>query len=388
MRKNFLPFLAFLLLAANLRPALTAVGPLVGSIQKATGLSGTSVGLLNSLPLLAFAAFAPLARFGRRVGLERTVAIAMFMLLVGVLLRSGGTTWALFAGTIVLGAGIAVGNVLAPTIIKRDYPERVGSLTTVYALVLALTAAIGTGLAVPFERSLPGGWQGALAIWAVPAVPAVAMWAYASLRPNDPAPPIEESATANVWRSPLAWCVTAFMGLQSLCFYVVVAWFPSVIQDSGYDPAVAGLLVTEFQLVSLVAGAALPQLLALRQDQRALAVFVSLVIFIGIVGLLLHPEWMVFWVGLSGFGCGVSFPLALAFIGLRSSDHHQAASLSLMSQSMGYLIAAFGPLLFGLAHDLSGGWMIPLVGLAACALVQAIVGYKGGQNRTVSVARA
>jgi len=239
VRKNFLPFLAFLLLAANLRPALTAVGPLVGSIQKATGLSGTSVGLLNSLPLLAFAAFAPLARFGRRVGLERTVAIAMFMLLVGVLLRSGGTTWALFAGTIVLGAGIAVGNVLAPTIIKRDYPERVGSLTTVYALVLALTAAIGTGLAVPFERSLPGGWQGALAIWAVPAVPAVAMWAYASLRPNDPAPPIEESATANVWRSPLAWCVTAFMGLQSLCFYVVVAWFPSVIQDSGYDPAVA-----------------------------------------------------------------------------------------------------------------------------------------------------
>src|SRR5690606_28917051 len=310
--------------------------------------------------------------------------IAMLMLCAGILLRSAGSTAALFTGTLVLGAAIAVGNVLAPSIIKRDYPERVGLLTTVYALTLAMTAGLAAGLAVPFERALPGGWRSSLAIWAVPAALAAMLWAWASLRPRKPSPPAEDSATTSVWRSPLAWWVTAFMGLQSLSFYVVISWFPLVIQDSGYDAAVAGLLITGFQLLSVAAGAAMPRLLALRADQSVLAVCASLTIAAGVFGLLFYPEWTIAWVGLAGIGCGVCFPLALAFIGLRSTDHHQAASLSLMSQSMGYLLAASGPLLFGFAHDLSGAWAIPLAGLAACAVVQAVAGYKAGRNRTVS----
>jgi CP family cyanate transporter-like MFS transporter len=350
--------LSFLLLAMNLRPAITAVGPLVGSIQETTGLSAAAVGLLSSLPLLAFSVFAPLARFGRQIGIERTLAIAMLMLTVGILVRSGASTAALFGGTVVLAAGIAVGNVLAPSLIKRDYAERVGSLTTVYALILA--------------------------VWVVPAAIAAVLWTRAFFQPHEPSPPPEDSATVSVWRSPLAWCVTGFMGLQSLCFYVSVAWLPKVFQDGGYDPAVAGWLITGFQVVSIFAGIALPRLLALRKDQSALAVAASLGIAIGVVGLIVYPNWTVVWVALAGFGSGLSFPLALAFIGLRSIDHHQAASLSLMSQSMGYLLAAFGPLLFGLAHDLSGGWALPLAGFATCAVVQAIVGYTAGQNRTVS----
>ena len=381
-------FLSFLLLAANLRPALTGVGPLVGSIQSTTGLSSAAVGFLSSLPLLAFATFAPLASFGRRIGLERTLAIAMFMLASGIVLRSAGSIWALFAGTLVLGAAIATGNVLAPSIIKRDYPDRVGSLTTVYALTLAMSAGVAAGLAVPLERVLPGGWRSSLAIWAVPAVIAALLWARASLRPRPPAPPADDSATVSVWRSPLAWWVTAFMGLQSLGFYVVISWFPLVIQDAGYDPAIAGLLITGFQLLSLGAGAAMPRLLALRPDQSMLAAWASLTIAAGVLGLLLYPAWTIAWFALAGVGCGVCFPLALAFIGLRSTDHHQAASLSLMSQAMGYLLAASGPLLFGLAHDLSGAWTIPLSGLAACALLQVVVGWEAGRNRTVSEARA
>lgn len=368
----------------NLRPAITAVGPLVGSIQETTGLSAAAVGLLSSLPLLAFSVFAPLARFGRQIGIERTLAIAMLMLTVGILVRSGASTAALFGGTVVLAAGIAVGNVLAPSLIKRDYAERVGSLTTVYALILAMSAAMASGLAVPFERALPGGWRSALAVWVVPAAIAAVLWTRAFFQPHEPSPPPEDSATVSVWRSPLAWCVTGFMGLQSLCFYVSVAWLPKVFQDGGYDPAVAGWLITGFQVVSIFAGIALPRLLALRKDQSALAVAASLGIAIGVVGLIVYPNWTVVWVALAGFGSGLSFPLALAFIGLRSIDHHQAASLSLMSQSMGYLLAAFGPLLFGLAHDLSGGWALPLAGFATCAVVQAIVGYTAGQNRTVS----
>lgn len=383
MRTDFLSLVSFLLLALNLRPAITAVGPLVGSIQDSTGLSGAAVGLLSSLPLLAFAAFAPLARFGRRIGLERTLALAMTMLLGGIVLRSTGSMAALFAGTLLVGAGIAVGNVLAPTIIKRDYPERVGSLATAYALILALSAAIASGLAVPFERMLPGGWRSALAVWTVPAAMAVILWTHASMRPR-PAPQVDDTPRASVWHSRLAWCVTGFMGLQSLCFYVVVAWIPLVIQDNGADPAVAGWLLTGFQLVSVAAGAALPRLLALRQDQRALAVFSSLSITAGILGLLLQPAWTLLWIVVMGFGSGVCFPLAIAYIGLRSTDHQQATSLSLMAQSMGYLLAAFGPFLFGLAHDLSGGWTLPLAGLAGCTVFQAIMGYNGGRNATVT----
>jgi CP family cyanate transporter-like MFS transporter len=385
VRTDLLSLVSFLLLALNLRPAITAVGPLVGSIQDTTGLSGAAVGLLSGLPLLAFAGFAPLARFVRRIGLERTLAIAMSMLVVGILLRSSGSTTALFAGTVVLGAGIAVGNVLAPSIIKRDYPERVGSLTTVYALILALSAAIASGLSVPFENVLPGGWRSALALWAIPAAVAALLWARASLHPRQPPPQTDASAKASVWHSPLAWCVTGFMGLQSLCFYVVVAWIPLVVQDTGYDPAEGGLLLTGFQLVSVAAGAALPRFLAWRQDQRLLAALSSLSITTGILGLLWHPEWTIAWIVIMGFGSGVCFPLAIAYIGLRSRDHHEAASLSLMAQSMGYLLAAFGPFLFGLAHDLSGSWTLPLWGLAACTLLQSLMGYQGGRKGTVTV---
>ncbi|WP_143269014.1 MFS transporter [Azospirillum agricola] len=162
--KTALSIVPFLLLAANLRPALTSVGPLIGSIQDATGLSVTAAGVLNSLPLLAFAAFAPLAHLGRRLGMERTLVGALFLLFVGILFRSSGSAFGLFAGSICLAAGIAVGNILVPGIIKRDYPERVKALTAIYAVTLGLSAAIASGLAVPLAAWLPGGWQAALAI--------------------------------------------------------------------------------------------------------------------------------------------------------------------------------------------------------------------------------
>lgn len=377
-------FLSFLLIAANLRPAITTVGPLISSIQDATGLSGTALGLLSSLPLLAFAAFAPLANFGRRFGLERVLTVAMVMLFTGLLIRSSGSAIALYCGTLLLAAGIAIGNVLVPSIIKRDYPDRINTLTTIYALVLTLTAAIASGLAVPLERLLPGGWQSALAVWAIPAALAAALWAWASFRPRHTPPPNPNSTTSSVWRSPIAWCVTTFMGLQSLCFYVSIAWLPKVIQDNGHDPAFAGLMITGLQLISLVSGAAMPRLLAKRKNQSGLALFAALTMATGFFGLLAYPKAAMIWVCVVGFGSGISFPLAIALIGLRTRDHHQATSLSLMSQSIGYLLAASGPLLFGLAHDISGGWLIPLGGLTACAVVQAGMGYLGGRDRFVT----
>lgn len=387
-RRNILSFVALLILAANLRPALTTVGPLVSSIQDATGLSAAAVGLLSSLPLLALAAFAPIGNFVRRIGLERILAVSLVVLFVGILLRSSGSTFALFAGTLVLAAGIAVGNVLGPSLIKRDYPERVGTVTTIYVLVLALTAAVATGLSVPFEKWLPGGWRSSLAIWAIPAGLAALLWLFMA-RPSPETPQaLSQSGASTVWRSPLAWSVAVFMGLQSIGFYVVVSWFPKIINDYGYDLTVAAFMVTCFQLISVASGAALPKFLALRDDQRALAVICSLCIATGAFGMLLYPAWTIAWVLIAGFGTGVCFPLSIAFIGLRSGDHHQAAALSVMAQSMGYLLAASGPVLFGLARDLSGGWSVPLAAFGFVAVAQAIIGYVAGQNRTISTSHS
>lgn len=380
-----LSIIPFLLLAANLRPALTSVGPLVGEIQSSTGLSGTAAGLLNSLPLLAFAAFAPLAHFGRRLGMERTLVAALLLLFAGVLLRSWGSIPALFAGSLLLAAGIGVGNILVPGIIKRDYPERVKPLMTLYAVILGLSAAIASGLAVPFAAWLPGGWQGALAVWAIPALVAALAWTPIALRKGKPlSSDNPTAATKPIWRSPLAWFVTGFMGLQSLYFYVAIAWLPSVFQSNGHDPAEAGLLITVFQLVALAMSAMLSLLLGRRKDQSLAAASASMAMAVSVAGLLFFPAGAYFWMILMGLGGGACLPLALMFITLRSADHHQTARLSMMAQSIGYSLAALGPFAFGFIHDLAGSWTIPLGGLAVLGVILALVGYEAGRDKTIS----
>ncbi|MBB2963367.1 MFS transporter [Methylobacterium sp. R2-1] len=379
-----LSILPFLLLAANLRPALTSVGPLIEPIRQTTGLSLTAAGLLNSLPLLALAAFAPLAHFGRRFGAERTLVAALLLLAAGILIRSSGSTMALFAGSACLAGGIAIGNVLVPGIIKRDYPDRVKGLTTLYAVTLGLTAAVASALAVPLATWLPGGWQTALAIWAVPAFVAALAWSPIALRTGGDAHRHCASKRMPVWRSGVAWLVTGFMGLQSLYFYVAVAWLPTIFQHDGYAPAEAGLLITLFQLVALAVSAMMPLILGRAKDQSRVACVAALLVAVAMGGVLLFPAGAYLWMIVAGLGGGACLPLALAFISLRAADHHQAASLSMMSQSVGYLLAAFGPFTFGLLHDLTGTWSLPLAVLVAFGLLFAAVGYGAGRDRTLA----
>ncbi len=376
--------IALLAVAANLRPALTSVGPLIEVIRQDLDLSATAAGLLNSLPLFAFAAFSPLAHFGNRIGFERALIAAMLALIAGILVRSLGGSIGLFGGTLLLGASIAVGNVLLPSIIKRDFPHRVGGVTTAYAVVLALTAAIASGVSVPLARILPGGWQSALAFWAVPTALAIIPLAVRlrSGGAGDGTNKIYTSAVS-VWRSWLAWQVTIFMGLQSFLFYIVVGWFPSVLRDGGYTPGAAGWIVTLFQVVALTTTLAMPTLIRRGRDQRLLAVTTPLLIAIAILGLAAAPGAALIWIVLIGLGTGPTLILALAFIGLRSGDHRQATALSLMAQSIGYFIAALGPIAFGLLHDLCHGWTVPLIALATSSLIQAIAGFGAGRNARV-----
>jgi MFS transporter, CP family, cyanate transporter len=373
---------AFFLLAANLRPALTSVGPLLGAIRSSLHLSGTAAGLLPSLPLLILAAFSPFARLGRIFGIERTLAGCLLLITAGIVLRSQGSIVALFGGTVVFAAGIAVANVLVPSLIKRDFPQQVGGMTTAYVMVMSLTGAAATGLAVPLAAHLAGGWRSSLAVWAVLAALALVCWlpetrtanmAVASRRQED------RAAGMPIWRSAVAWQVTAFMGLQFLIYYVIISWVPLFLVDHGYSAAAAGWLLTLYQMMSFAVGIVAPALMRRGRNQRALAVAASAITALAIAGLLAAPHLAGLWLLICGASFGVTFILAFALIGMRASDHRRAASLSTMSQAAAYLIAAAGPVAFGWLHDHSTGWTVPMLCLLAIPLIQAVAGFGAGR---------
>jgi CP family cyanate transporter-like MFS transporter len=378
--------LAFFLLVANLRPALTSVGPLLEPIRTGLGLSGAAAGLLPTLPLLIFAVFSPFARLGDVFGIERTLAGCLALILVGLALRSQGSIAALFAGTVIFSTGIGVANVLVPSVIKRDFPDQVGSMTTAYVMVMSLTGAIATGLAVPLSNQLAGGWRSSLAVWVVLAALALLCWLPEMRkvpRSVETQRPRHAVAATPIWRSAVAWQVTVFMGLQFLLYYVTISWIPLFLADHGETAAEAGWLLMLYQVMSFAVGAVAPALLRRGRDQRALAASGSLITALSVLGLLLAPRFAGLWLFICGASFGMTFILAFALIGMRTSDHRQAATLSTMSQATAYLIAATGPVAFGWIHDHTIGWTFPMLTLSAVAIVQSVVGFGAGRRGQV-----
>lgn len=369
-----------LVVAANLRPSLTGVGPLLGRVQADLGLSPAVAGLLNTLPLLAFAVISPVVpRMAARTGPERLLAGALVVLTLGIAIRWVPATVTLFAGTVLIGAGIAVGNVLLPSLIKRDFPTKVGLLTSAYATVMGGVAAVASGVAVPISQVAPGGWYTALGCWIVLALVAIVLW-LPQLRTPRPVPATVRGGHRLPWGSGLAWAVTAFMGLQSLGFYVIVTWLPQVVQDSEITAAAAGWLLFLFQVVAVVTSLLAPAMLRWARDQRALATVNSVIMLAGYIGLLVAPEWALLWTVVLGLGGGACLVLALAFLSLRARDAAGAGALSAMAQSVGYLLAAVGPVIFGLLHTVSSGWHAPLILMCVAAVGQTIVAMVAGEG--------
>ncbi len=388
-RGKFSFLVALLLVAANLRPALTGVGPLLTAIRADLGLSATEAGWLGSLPLLLFAVAAPLARFARTIGPERLVLAGLFALIVGALWRSIGGAPSLYAGTTVLAAGIAVTNILVPMLVKQHFPDRVATLTTAYATVMGGFAALASGLAVPVSHLAPGGWRGALASPVLLALLAMVMW-FPHARSGRPMAETANAAPAPriAWRSPLAWSVTAYMGFQSTMFYVGISWYPTYLREFGYTAEAAGWLLTLYQVAALLAGLGVPWLVRRLHDQRALTTVLALLGIVAVIGLILAPQAAAIWMVLLGIGAGPSLILALSFMALRAADAGAAASLSLMAQSIGYAVAAVGPLAFGAIHDRTGAWAPALSMVIALAVLKAACGWLAGRNRTLGASTA
>lgn len=378
---TLLLIVAIFLISMNLRPAITGVGPVLEFIRADTGLSAILAGVLTSIPLAAFALMSPwAASIGARLGMERAIFIALVVLAIGVLLRSAPSLTALYAGSILLASAIAVGNVLVPGLIKRDFPDKVGLMTSVYATTLATFASISSGISVPLAQSLPGGWRGALAVWCIPAIVTALILLPQLKNATKPLAQPGEKSVQSVWRSRLGWSVTLFMGLQSMSFYTILSWLSSILQDQGYTPLAAGWIVAMFPALGIPVGFVFPAMMSRFADQRALSLFWSIVMMAGYVGMIVLPQFTVFWVVVSGIALGFCFPLALAFFALRASDTRQAAALSGMAQSVGYGIAAAGPVLFGALHDWTYGWNAALWMVVVCAILQAFVGWYAGRK--------
>ncbi|BDH46227.1 MFS transporter [Salmonella enterica subsp. enterica serovar Choleraesuis] len=380
--------IGILAIATTLRVTFTGIAPLLGTLGNDLQLTTAQTGILTTLPLIAFAIFSPLAAgVARRLSTERALAVALLMIIAGIFLRSSGTSSALYIGTATIGCGIALGNVLLPSLIKRDFSDNVARLTGAYSLTMGVAAALGSVAMVPL--ALWGlGWRGALLCLMAFPVLALVLWLPQLTRPRQGLPGNSPALNQRgIWRSALAWQVTFFLGLNSLVYYVVIGWLPSILVSQGFTSTEAGSLHGLMQLSTAAPGLIIGLVLGRLKDQRGVAASVSILCAISALGLWLMPALASLWVVLFGFGSGATMILGLTFIGLRASSAHQAAALSGMAQSVGYLLAAFGPPLMGMLHDVTGHWAAPLAAVALLAILMAVAGACAGRDREIIVAQ-
>ncbi|KAA8700624.1 CynX/NimT family MFS transporter [Pseudomonas proteolytica] len=386
VNRAWLLLLGLVLVALNLRPALSSMAPLLNDVSESLGLSAARAGLLTTLPVLCLGLFAPLAPFlARRFGAERVVLGILLTLAAGIILRSSLGAVGLFAGSLLAGASIGIIGVLLPGIVKRDFARHAGVMTGVYTMALCLGAALAAGATVPLSQHFGDSWKIGLGFWMVPALLAALCWL----------PQVgQKQGTHQVayrvrglLRDPLAWQVTLYMGLQSSLAYIVFGWLPSILIDRGLSATQAGLVLSGSVIVQLASSLAAPWLATRGKDQRLAIVVVMLLTLGGLFGCLYAPlDGLWGWAIVLGLGQGGTFSLALTLIVLRSRDAHVAANLSSMAQGVGYTLASLGPLAVGLVHDWTGGWAVTGWIFALLGVGAIIAGLGAGRARYVHVA--
>lgn len=373
-------------IALNLRAALASVGPLIDDIRSTTGLSNFWLGMLTTLPLIAFAVvsvFAPI--FTRRLGIGGTLLVAMVLLSFGIIIRSMNWIPALYLGTALLGVAIAFGNVLLPSLTKRNFSTQAGLVTGLYSSCMGIGAAVAAGLSVPMAHHFNLGWQGSLVVWSGFSLLALLIWLPQVNR-------LKKSVTKqrfftaikNKIHSIKAWQLALFMGFQSMTFYVVLAWLPAVLLSYGMAAEYAGWMLSLSQATGILGSLLIPYIAGKLNDKfndlRALILLLVTIEIMAILGLMFpYPPIIWIWVSIIGFILGGTFSLSLLLIVLRSTDADNATELSGFVQSVGYLIAAFGPILFGSLFDLTGNWHYPFILLISAAFIKLAVGLGAGK---------
>jgi CP family cyanate transporter-like MFS transporter len=389
MRGRALLVVSLIMVALNLRPALSSVAPVLPEIMRDTGLSAAGAGLLTTAPVLCLGLFGPLAPvISRWMRSERVVFLFLAVLAVGLLVRGVGTVAALLIGSGLIGIAIGIVNVLLPVLIKKDFSGSPALMTGVYTMALSTGAALASGLTVPLSKWMDGSWPLALAAWVVPVLGAMAVWmprlkgaSEASLGPR--------VDLRGIWTNALAWQVTLFMGLQSALAYAVFGWLAPILRDRGMNDISAGALVSVSIIAQVVAALVTPVLATRGRDQRPAVVICMVLNMAGLLGCVLGPlSAALLWAVILGLGQGASFALALTLIVLRSADARTAGQLSSMAQGVGYCLAATGPLLVGVLHGWTGSWSALGILFLAIGSGALLAGLGAGRNLHVDLAPA
>lgn len=378
-----LAIVALMLAAANLRGGLVVVGPLVMEIRAALDISASAFSLLTTLPLLCFGVMSICVPWLTRRWAPQWLSIVGLMVIsLGVGLRLVDSYALVIVGTLLLGSAIAVLNVLIPGLVKAFFPHKVGLMTGLYSVSLSAGAGLGVYLAIPLLEQFDN-WRVPVAMWAVFPLLCVLFW-LPMIRVKGvgrPANPIRVS----LWRDKLAWSITFYMGLQSFYFYSMATWLPKILLESGLDAHEAGTATALINLVSIPFNLLVPILAAKMANQRLLVLGTFVVSFMGIAGIWWQPTAApLLWASLIGVGCGSALSLALSFFVLRASNTAQATALSAMAQSIGYLLAAFGPFSLGLMRDINGNWQWALFLLLLLQLGQLMAGWSAARPINVT----
>lgn len=400
--------LGIVLSALNLRPAITSLGALLEEVRDGLGMSGSVAGLLTSVPPLCFAVFGVMApRLARRFGSGAVVCAGMVAITAGLAIRpyTGSTAGFLAASALAL-MGIAVSNVLMPVIVKRWFPDRVGSMTGLYSMALALGTATAAAVTVPMTEALGGSWQSGLAVWAGLAAAAVLPWIglvrdrgtapaersavrreHARVERAEPARRREharaEPPVLRITRSRTAWALAVFFGLQATAAYITMGWMAQIFRDAGVPASTAGLLLAVTMVMGVPLAFVIPRVATRLPHQGPIVIALGACGLAGYAGLYFAPAagaWV--WAVLLGVS-NCAFPLALTMVGMRARTGAGVAQLSAFAQSTGYLISIPGPLLVGVLYQHSGGWGLPIALMTALMVPQMAVGVLAGRNRTV-----
>ena len=353
--------LVLVLVSSNLRSPITSVGPVLNQISNSLHLNNLQSSMLTSIPLMMFASCSVLvSKFSHRFSINRFLLYALIILSFGLFMRVFGSVWTLFTGSVLIGLGVCIGNVITPGYIKNNFPKQIGLMTGIFAVSMNLTAALASGYSVSLGEWTGYGWRGSLGIWLVIALLALFVVAVELLLNKSR---VQQTGTSlvksdfNMFKSKQAWNISIFMGLQSLVYYSLISWLPAVLGDYGMPGNEPGWILFVIQISMIPITFVGPIIANKMKDQKAMIVFIFILMLTSVLMFAwLRSEWIYVTAVLLGLSNGLSFSLSILFFSLRTRSSANAIKISGMAQSVGYLIAAFGPAVFGKLHDFDSSW--------------------------------
>lgn len=391
IKENWGVVLAIIFIASTLRAPLTSVGPVVDEIKQIMDINNSIAGILTTIPLIIFAIVSPLvSKVTSRLTMSRTILYSTILLIIALYLRVAGDFNVFLIGTILLGVAIAFGNVMLPSYVKWYFPMQIGLATGIYSGTMNFTAGLGGGLSFPLSEITPIGFRLSLAFWIILAVIAIILWLPKARKGTE-----MEKATAtqyqakktkkvSIVKSKLAWMVALTMGFQSMIFYTVVAWVPSILVDRGLDPSTAGYLLMLNQFSQVPMTFTFPIIASKLKDQRILIVIITILFLLGF-SLFFTQSLVLLVVGIiiAGLAMGACFSLCMTFFSIRARTSEGSIALSGFGQSVGYLIAAIGPFLIGYLHDATGNWVSGIIALIIMSILFFIFGYPASKQNVI-----